>query len=68
AIIDITAYMERKLKALLCHRSQLGEDVVEMVKGWDKETGKPHGLMYAETFRVMTLKPEAPPEAGENAS
>ncbi len=68
AIIDITAYMERKLKSLLCHQSQkLDEAVANMVKGWDKETGKPHGLMYAETFRVMVMKQEAPPEASENA-
>lgn len=58
--VDIAAVQERKLKALLCHRSQLGEDVVEMVKGFDQASGKAAELEYAELFRVMRFpRPEA---------
>ena len=55
-VIDITPHIDQKIQALLCHKSQLGEDVVEMVKSWDRESGKAQGYTYAETFHVMILK------------
>lgn len=54
--IDITATIERKLNALRCHASQVGEDEIEMVRGWNAEAGKPFSVGYAESFRVITLK------------
>lgn len=57
-VIDITPHIDQKIQALLCHKSQLGEEVVEMVKSWDRESGKAQGYTYAETFHVMTLKPD----------
>jgi hypothetical protein len=54
--------MERKIQALLCHKSQLGPEVGEMIRKWDAETGKPHGYSFAEGFKVMNLKEETQPE------
>lgn len=54
--IDISTQMERKIQALLCHKSQLGPEVGEMIRKWDAETGKPHGYAFAEGFKVMKLK------------
>lgn len=51
--VDISATIERKIQALLAHRSQLDESVVEMVRGWATETGKNAGVPLAEEFRVM---------------
>ena len=60
--VDITSVEERKLDSLRSHASQLNEDVVNMVRQWDAETGKAHGFEYAETFRVITLKQDVPVE------
>lgn len=53
--VDVTAVHDRKLQSLLAHRSQIGEEVVDMVNGFDREAGKAVGVEYAETFRVMHL-------------
>lgn len=55
-VIDISAQIERKIEALLCHKSQVGPEVADMIRGWDRETGKAHGYTYAESFHVMKLK------------
>ncbi|MEI7768690.1 MAG: PIG-L deacetylase family protein [Chloroflexales bacterium] len=52
---DISSVIDRKIESLLCHRSQVGPEVGEMVRGWDAETGKRDGYAYAESFRVMRL-------------
>jgi LmbE family N-acetylglucosaminyl deacetylase len=58
--VDISAVHERKIQAVLCHRSQLGEEAGEWMKKWDGESGKQVGVEYAEMFRVMTFRqPEA---------
>ncbi|MBZ0279888.1 MAG: PIG-L family deacetylase [Anaerolineae bacterium] len=54
--VDISAYEDRKIQALLCHKSQLGPEVGDMVRKWDAEEGKNHGYAFAESFRVMKLK------------
>jgi hypothetical protein len=46
----------RKRASLGSHASQLNEEVVEMVAGWDAERGKDHGLDYAEAFRVVNFQ------------
>jgi LmbE family N-acetylglucosaminyl deacetylase len=51
--VDITAVWERKTKALLSHRSQLSDEVIEFVRPWDVETGKAVGVELAESFRGM---------------
>lgn len=67
--VDVTPYADRKIQALLQHRSQLDESVVDLVRGWDKATGQEAGVEYAEAFRVLRFPVNVPgiiqPEAGE---
>ena len=58
--MDISATMDRKVKALLAHRSQVGPDVEKMLREWDAEDGKKAGCAYAEGFRVMILHQDEP--------
>jgi LmbE family N-acetylglucosaminyl deacetylase len=63
-IVDITAQWERKIEALLCHKSQLDDSVVEMIRGWDSRVGQEMGIPFAETFRKMAFyerNPAIPP-------
>ena len=55
-VVDITNQIDRKIQALLCHKSQIGPEVEKMVREWAAEAGKEKGYAYAETFRVMKLK------------
>lgn len=55
-VVDITPQIERKIAALLCHKSQVGPEVADMIRGWDREAGKAHGYTYAESYHVMKLK------------
>jgi LmbE family N-acetylglucosaminyl deacetylase len=54
--IDITETMNRKLEALLCHASQLGDEVADWISERNAEMGKQAGYTYAEAFRVMNLR------------
>lgn len=63
--IDITETMELKLQSLLCHKSQLGPEVVEMVRQWNKESGKQIASGYAEVFRVLRFPREEIVAQGE---
>jgi len=60
--VDISATMDRKVKALLAHRSQVGPDVEKMLREWDAEDGKKAGCTYAEGFRIMILHQDEPAE------
>lgn len=51
--VDVTPVWEKKVAALLEHRSQVDESAADMIRGWDTETGKEVGVEYAESFRVM---------------
>ncbi len=51
--VDITATIDRKIAALLCHKSQVGTEVEEWVRGWNAEAGKEIDVPFAEAFRVM---------------
>jgi LmbE family N-acetylglucosaminyl deacetylase len=69
-VIGISDQIERKIQALLCHKSQLGPEVGDMVRKWSAEVGKAHGHAYAESFRVMKLKDDnskAPEQANDAA-
>lgn len=67
--VDISGYEDRKIQALLCHQSQLGPEVGDMVRKWDAEEGAKHGYAFAESFRVMKLKEEPPaPEQSQSES
>lgn len=54
---DISDYMDRKLDALACHRSQLERvpDWRERVLGWAELTGERIGVRYAEAFKRVEL-------------
>jgi LmbE family N-acetylglucosaminyl deacetylase len=59
-VVDITDTIDRKIEALMCHRSQLGPDREE-VGGWIRERtaeiGKPAGFAHAESFQVIAQGP-----------
>jgi LmbE family N-acetylglucosaminyl deacetylase len=52
--VDVTRYVDRKIAAIRCHASQLGDrDVEGYVRQRLREQGRVFGLGYAETFRVI---------------
>ena len=59
-VVDISTTIERKIDALMCHKSQVGEDRSK-IEGWMRERtaeiGKAHGYAYAESFQVLTGGP-----------
>jgi LmbE family N-acetylglucosaminyl deacetylase len=56
--IDVTETIELKIKALREHHSQLDglRGLEEMIRERSADTGKKHGMKYAEAFRVIKLK------------
>ena len=51
---DISDTIDRKIAALLCHTSQVGEwDVETAIRGWTAGIGQAHGYAHAESFRVI---------------
>ncbi len=56
--VDLTDYVDAKLAALRCHVSQLEgrPDVEGFVRARLAAAGAPHGLAYAETFRVQSYR------------
>lgn len=65
--VDVSAVMDKKIASLRAHHSQLGANfdrVEEMVRGWMRETGKRHGVEYAEEFHVaVNARPEPPTDS-----
>ena len=59
-LVDITETFDRKMDALMCHESQVGENRDEIV-GWMRqrfaELGAGAGYGYAESFRVISQGP-----------
>ena len=59
-VTDITATIERKIDALMCHTSQVGDDR-DTIAGWLKERwaelGRSAGYQYGESFRVIAEGP-----------
>ena len=51
--VDIAPYLDQKIAALLCHRSQIGPDVGERMREGAAWLGKKHDMAAAETFRVL---------------
>jgi len=59
-VIDISMTIDRKIDALMCHASQVGDDrgrMEEWVRGWTAEIGKAKGYDHAESFRVLSRGP-----------
>lgn len=52
--VDITSAIDRKIEALRCHESQVGDwDVEPVMRGWMQVNGAEHGYEYAELFHVL---------------
>ena len=60
--VDISPTIDKKADALRCHASQYGEDIVQMVLGWNQEAGQQVSVKYAETFRSPKLQDRPPNE------
>lgn len=60
--IDITETMERKIAALLCHKSQVGPEAVTWIRERTAEIGADVGYAFAEAFRVMRFVRDQQPE------
>lgn len=59
-VVDISATIERKIDALMCHASQIGDnrdEIEEWVRRFTAELGKPHGYAHAESFQVIVEGP-----------
>ena len=68
-VIDISAVLPIKIKALLAHTSQLFPGAEEMIRGWAKETGKAAGYKAGESFRIVHLdRAPEPPKAAEGVA
>ena len=58
--VDISKTIDRKIEALLCHQSQVGdneEEIAGFVRTYCAEAGKLVGYEYAETFQVIRQGP-----------
>lgn len=52
--IDITTTVDRKIEALRCHASQVGEwDVEKAIRDSTRDAGEEHGMDHAERFQVI---------------
>ena len=59
-VVNITDTLDRKIDALMCHASQVGDDRDEVggwLREWGAEIGAPAGFDYAESFRVIAEGP-----------
>ncbi len=58
--VDISSAIDRKIEALMCHVSQVGdraEGIAGWVREWTAAAGKDHGYAHAETFTVLSQGP-----------
>lgn len=59
-LVDISDTIERKIEALRCHKSQVGEnadEVAAFVRTYTAEAGKTAGYAHAESFKVIAQGP-----------
>lgn len=59
-LVDITETIDRKIDALMCHRSQVGgnaDQIADFVRSYSAEAGKRAGVAYAESFKVIAQGP-----------
>lgn len=59
-LVDITTTIDRKIQALMCHQSQVGDDaerIAAFVRRSASEAGATAGLAYAESFEVLNEGP-----------
>ena len=59
-VSDISTTIDKKIEALMCHKSQVGDDS-DRIAQWIRERtgrlGQPHGYAHAESFQVITQGP-----------
>lgn len=59
-LVDITKTIDRKIAALRCHRSQVGDnadDIEAFVRDYTAQLGAAAGFAHAESFRVISQGP-----------
>lgn len=59
-VVDISDTIDRKIEALMCHQSQVGENADEIaafVRSYSAEAGTAAGFAYAESFQVIAQGP-----------
>lgn len=61
--VDISGTIERKISALLCHKSQVSPESADWIRQRNAETGAEEGYAFAEAFRVMRFVREEEAEA-----
>jgi LmbE family N-acetylglucosaminyl deacetylase len=57
-VVDISDTMDTKIKALLVHKSQVGPEAEELIRGWNKRTGKTAGYKFGESYQIIVLDRE----------
>ncbi len=70
--VDISGQMEKKLDAVLCHRSQLGDRSPEEVRrAWQQRMGAPRNGRLVESFKRVSIRraprPQQQPAEGAAA-
>ncbi|BCX05432.1 MAG: GlcNAc-PI de-N-acetylase [Candidatus Roseilinea sp.] len=63
--VDISDTLELKVRALLQHKSQVGEEMAQRIRDWALQEGK--GLAPAEAFKVIFLEKRGEPSSDSKA-
>jgi LmbE family N-acetylglucosaminyl deacetylase len=68
--IDISATLDRKIRALQAHASQLGdfEGLETMMREWAQEEGAPIGVESAEALRMILIEEDEPEQVLPDSS
>ncbi len=60
--VDITSTIEKKIAALKCHASQIGDrDIGDYIRARARAIGQEHGMLYAEAFKHLPMVQPQPP-------
>lgn len=54
--VDIKDTLDLKIKALMCHVSQVGEKISGFVRDWARSQGEKCDIEFAESFRCIDLR------------